>query len=307
MVSSALSTSSQENDKSLPPICDCGRAKPACVVRSLKDVPADYANDFVTDNGDVLPVCHLRCKKPIPLCTCQNLPTSTAKLNGHRVVFLRDTGCSGVVVKGDYVMSDQYTGQHRLCLMVDGTVRKVPLAVVNIDTPYFAGSVEAMVMPTPIYDLILGNIPGCRGAEDLDLSSTPKTTVEESAVVVTRIQHADSLIQTQNLTASLQKLQTSTQDTRDSLTQEVAEGNDSLLKIKELKEMAEKHNEALATVRHRGKSIKQLREELKASGNRVGVIICSVACSCAVCYINLTVSLLSVPCIIGLHIKRCEI
>lgn len=180
--------------------CSCARTQPTCFITVLKDVEADFDDMLVKGNdGTEYPVCHMRCKQPIPMCTCHGLPTAKAELNGHPVVVMRDTGCSGVVVRSEFVNPDQYTGQNRLCLLVDGTVRKVPVAEVSIDTPYYVGNVEAMVMPTPIYDLILGNIPGCREADnpDHDWAPMPKTTCREdhtylvddkTAAVLTRSQ-----------------------------------------------------------------------------------------------------------------------
>ena len=95
--------------------CTCGGSHPACFISELQDVAADYDDTtFMADNGQEYSVCHLRCKRPIPICTCQNLPTSKAMLNGHEVEALRDTGCSGVVVRSEFVNPDQFTGQNHL-------------------------------------------------------------------------------------------------------------------------------------------------------------------------------------------------
>lgn len=76
--------------------------------------------------------------------------------------------------------------------------------------------------------------------------------------------------QVQKLTTSLQKLQNSSKDTRDTLTSEVAERHDTILKLKsDVKDFDAKHKEALATVNHRGEVIKQIREELRLANSRV--------------------------------------
>ena len=153
--------------------CACHAPHPVCFVTSLGEVSEEYEGEYVTEGGMEYPVCHLRCKKPIPSSRCYNLPTSTGLLNGHAIEAMRDSGCSGVVVKTEYVRPSQYTGRYRLCLMVDGTARKVPVANVSIDCPYFVETAEAMVMNTPVYDLILGNIPGVREVANPDLEWTP--------------------------------------------------------------------------------------------------------------------------------------
>jgi len=41
------------------------------------------------------------------------------------------------------------------------------MAQMDTDTPYFTGiPVEAMVMKSPVYDLVVGNIPGVRKADE---------------------------------------------------------------------------------------------------------------------------------------------
>ena len=47
---------------------------------------------------------------------------------------------------------------------------KVPIAKIDVDTPYLKGQVEAQCLPDAVYDLIIGNVPGARAADDLDPS-----------------------------------------------------------------------------------------------------------------------------------------
>lgn len=70
---------------------------------------------------------------------------------------LRDTGCSGIVVKKELVLKEQYTGDFNCMLLINNTVRKVPIARITIDTPYLSGEVEVQCLPDAIYDLIIGN------------------------------------------------------------------------------------------------------------------------------------------------------
>ena len=75
---------------------------------------------------------------------------------------LRDTGCSGILVKQELVKPDQYMGKFGLIKLVDCTVREVPLAKLKIDTPYLTGDVEALCPRDTIYVLIIGNIPNAK-------------------------------------------------------------------------------------------------------------------------------------------------
>ena len=55
-------------------------------------------------------------------------------------------------------------------LLIDNTARKVPIAKIDVDTPYLKGIVEAQCLPDAVYDLIVGNVPGTRAADDLGQS-----------------------------------------------------------------------------------------------------------------------------------------
>ena len=87
-------------------------------------------------------------------------------VNGKQVEMIRDTGCTTVVVKKSLVKADQYTGEEGYLRMADNTARKLPFAKISINTPFYQGDVTAMVMETPIHDLMLGNISGARSPCD---------------------------------------------------------------------------------------------------------------------------------------------
>ena len=68
--------------------------------------------------------------------------------------------------------------------MIDMSVKEFPIANVSIQTPWYTGSVLAMVTKTPMYELILGSIKGARNPGDLDpnwqVSESNKTDVHEA-------------------------------------------------------------------------------------------------------------------------------
>ena len=90
------------------------------------------------------------------------MPVKTGKIHDNNISVLRDSGCSGVVIKAEYVKPSEMTGEVKTCILIDGTVRQFPIANIVVDTPYFQGPVSALCMDNPVYDLILGNIPGVR-------------------------------------------------------------------------------------------------------------------------------------------------
>ena len=95
---------------------------------------------------------------------------------------LRDTGCSGIVVKKELVSKEQYTGDFNCMLLIDNTVRKVPIARTTVDTPYLHGEVDVQCLPDPIYDLIIGNVPFALSADD------PDSDWQETCAVTTKSQ-----------------------------------------------------------------------------------------------------------------------
>lgn len=119
---------------------------------------------------------HTSCGCVVPVvvdATCridgenaENMPVSVGRIGDHQVEVLRDTGCSTVIVKRSLVSSHQLTGARRTCVLIDGTVRETPVAEIDIDTPYYKGRVTAVCMINPIFDLVIGNIPGVKNTQE---------------------------------------------------------------------------------------------------------------------------------------------
>ena len=65
-----------------------------------------------------------------------------------------------MVVREKFVKNDQYTCKYCYMLLIDNTVRKVPIAKIQVDTPYLKGEVEAQCLTDAIYDLVIGNVEG---------------------------------------------------------------------------------------------------------------------------------------------------
>ena len=104
------------------------------------------------------------------------MPVTCGKVSGIDVSVLRDTGCSGAVVKSSLVKQDEMTGENKACRLIDGTVLHVPIAIIHVDTPYITGQIKVMCMKTPIYDLVIGNIAGARDP------ITPAVTTPEADI-----------------------------------------------------------------------------------------------------------------------------
>ena len=73
-----------------------------------------------------------------------------------------------MVVKRELVRDDEMTGDVSLMLLIDNTVRRVPEAVITVNTPDLVGKVKALCLPDAVYDLIIGQVPGARAPDDPD-------------------------------------------------------------------------------------------------------------------------------------------
>ena len=108
------------------------------------------------------------------------MPLATEKVGENVVEVLRDTGCNGVIVRRESVKKDDFTGSMGYVMAIDRTLKKAPIAEIKVDTPYYMGVTQAICLRDPLFDLVIGNIPGARNLDD------PVPGVETCATAVTR-------------------------------------------------------------------------------------------------------------------------
>lgn len=72
-----------------------------------------------------------------PVCGLMPVFSGLVEGKANFASVLRDTGCSGVVIRQDLVPESCYLDRQRMCTMIDGSQLTVPLAEVEIDTPFF--------------------------------------------------------------------------------------------------------------------------------------------------------------------------
>ncbi|KAL3835979.1 hypothetical protein ACJMK2_021438 [Sinanodonta woodiana] len=77
------------------------------------------------------------------------VPTGTGTANGQTVT-------------RSLVREDQMLGSESSCMLLNQTIDRVPVAKIEIETPFLTGTTEAMCMDNPIYDLTIGNVDGYR-------------------------------------------------------------------------------------------------------------------------------------------------
>ena len=79
---------------------------------------------------------------------------------------LRDTGCELAAVHKLLVSEDQMLDKRFDIITIDGQAKIFPAALIQIDRPYYRGSLEAMVLSSLICDLVMGNIDGVSDTPD---------------------------------------------------------------------------------------------------------------------------------------------
>ena len=114
--------------------------------------------------------------QPSPICN--DIKTVQGVMGNKMVSVLRDTGCTGVIVKQSLVSSEALTGKIHSCMTVDRTTLQLTEAKVSLDTPYFKGDTLALCMENPLVDVIIGNIPGTRDAHDPNINWVPALAVQ---------------------------------------------------------------------------------------------------------------------------------
>ena len=155
---------------------ECQEKASVCMIPNTPEMEASSKGSCDCVGEDEI---KLQCGKTLPLVTglCKSsdvdlkfrgktLPVLEGYIGNILVKTLRDTGCTGVVVKKQYVKPEEYTGKNQTCMMIDGSIIQVPIAKINVDTPYLVGTVEAMCMEHPVYDLVIGNVDGARSPDD---------------------------------------------------------------------------------------------------------------------------------------------
>lgn len=96
------------------------------------------------------------------------MPVIEGRVFSHQVTIPRDRGCNTVIACKDLAPEDSLIGTTSSVSLLDGQVKRSPEAVTRVHTPFFAGTLPALCLDRPHYDLVLGNVPGVRASHDPD-------------------------------------------------------------------------------------------------------------------------------------------
>ena len=99
------------------------------------------------------------------------LPTAIGPVNGKEVRVLRDTGCTGVVVRRNLVSDGQMLNKQSGVTLINNYNQRCPMARINIDCPFFRGTTDALCIDDPAHDLVIGNIEGSKFPDMTHFSS----------------------------------------------------------------------------------------------------------------------------------------
>ena len=160
--------SSAESNRS-----NSGRVSVGCAIPEVQPVETAEAADVISESDSgkqLVTVTKSGCSTSAETGT--TMPVAKGYVGKHCVSVLRDSGCSGVIVKRKFVDLSQFTGEKRYVSRVDNTVIETPTVRIEIDSPYFCGETEAQCMNDALYDLIIGNVAGARAVENPDLNWT---------------------------------------------------------------------------------------------------------------------------------------
>ena len=157
------------------------------------------SHDCSIDNDKVKLSCC--CSIPIKGNACvyhiDNLPTSIGFIGKERVHVLHDTGCNGEVIRKGLVNSNEFTGDHKLMMLLDRTIIKVHVAHCQVNTPWYSGPTDVLYIDDPVYDLIIGNIEGVHSfidpntendSEEVDILFGESKSVEDHLNLITPIE-----------------------------------------------------------------------------------------------------------------------
>ena len=101
-----------------------------------------------------------------------NIPVVEGRICGRTrsVWVFRDTDCSRGIIRRSMCPEYSFTGETRTCVMINGDTFTAPVVNIMVDTLYFIGRFNALSVEKPVYDIVVGNIPGARDANDPDIN-----------------------------------------------------------------------------------------------------------------------------------------
>ena len=103
-------------------------------------------------------------------------PRCVAIVNGMQAKAIRDTGAAFTVVAEKFVRPGDYTGENVSVVLASGVESVLPVARIQIVSPFVKGELEVLVMARPAEDVLIGNqVRGSKSQEDIPVYANPIT------------------------------------------------------------------------------------------------------------------------------------
>ena len=115
------------------------------------------------------------------------------RVNGQNVECLFDSGATCCVVERRLVDESDLTGKETWCTLIDGSTRHFPTAHIDVESEYFTGRVEALVMEKPVKPVIIGNIHGIKFLLSKDKDYVEETDSKTDTIGDNLTQHEESV------------------------------------------------------------------------------------------------------------------
>ena len=181
----------RRRDESREPRQDDRKVSAMCMSVSLNNPKIEECvedGELKLANGSSVPVVSGVCTIE-SLGGERNLELKTGYVGDTEVKVLRDTGCELAAVRKDLISEGQFLDKKYVMITIDGQANIVPSAKISVDTPYYKGEMEAMVLKSLICDLVIGNISGATINPDEEWSRRNESKLvpnQVAATVVTR-------------------------------------------------------------------------------------------------------------------------
>ncbi|GFO40116.1 gypsy retrotransposon integrase-like protein 1 [Plakobranchus ocellatus] len=137
--------------------------------RQIRELDAQKVDVGGSKNDNIPAMGACPCKGTIITAACtghvqmsSRMPTAVGYVDGKRVNVLRDSGCSCVVIRHGLAKKSP-DGKKKISInLADGTLLHAPVTDAKLECPFYTGKVDVVEMKSPLYDVILGNIPGAK-------------------------------------------------------------------------------------------------------------------------------------------------
>ena len=96
-------------------------------------------------SGEKIKVLNGTCMAEIK----DNLLVLSGEVGSKKVEVLRDTACSGVIIRRELVDKTDFTGDMGHIMTVDRTLKRARMAKVEVDTAFYVGTFEAVCLQDP--------------------------------------------------------------------------------------------------------------------------------------------------------------